>query len=141
MKFTAKKIMPLGDNDPKYGQRYWGAVEESDMPVSFNLMIPVDIIEGTTLEFEERLIKETGPNSKKPGTEYLFLKKVKVEGRALEATKTAPSSNLEGKIDAIAGDVKLLLSFVRQLQKGEKEVDTVVEDIGDGPIDMSAIPF
>lgn len=53
------------------------------------------------------------------------------------------NSKLENKLDAIAGDVKLLLSFVRQLQKDEpiQELDNVVEDIGDEPMNLDDIPF
>jgi hypothetical protein len=140
MTFTAIQIGPLGPQDPQYGQRYWGNVEETEMAVSFNLMQPVDILPGSKLEFEERTIKETGPNSKKPGTEYLFLKKVRVQGgqplpQATSAPSTAGSDTT--KLDAIHGDVKLILSFIRQMQKGDtptKQLDTVVEDIGDGNI-------
>lgn len=51
------------------------------------------------------------------------------------------TARLETKLDAITGDVKLMLSFVRQMQKGEPELDTVVEDIGDDPINLDGIPF
>lgn len=143
MNYTAKKINPLGDFDNKYGQRYWGAVNESAMPVSFNLMTPINISEGAELEFEEKVVKES-----KKGTEYMFLRKVKVSGNSATEIVKTESKNIEQKLDAIAGDVKLLLSFVRQLQKEstktqepEPEEDNVTEDIGDEPMDLSQIPF
>lgn len=47
------------------------------------------------------------------------------------------------KLDAIHGDLKLLMSWQRQDQKQEKEFvpDVVVEDIGDEPINLDDIPF
>lgn len=117
MKYTAKKIVPLGKFDETYGQRYWGSVEEAEMPVSFNLMKPINISEGAELEFEEKVIKES-----KKGTEYMFLRKVKVSGNSPAEIVKTESKNIESKLDAIAGDVKLLLSFVRQLQKKEEDV-------------------
>lgn len=63
------------------------------------------------------------------------------------------SPDITSKLDSIAGDVKLLLSFVRQMQKGnEPKPDPVIdvnpdEDIslddfgGEEPISMEDIPF
>lgn len=143
MKFTADKLAPLGDFDNKYGQRYWGTVEESDLSVSFNLMSPVDILPGQTVEYEEKVIKETGPNSKNPGTEYLFLRKVKVDGAKPLPEQTATTDgDIERKLDAIAGDVKMVLSFMRQLQKKvENPLDAVVDVDENEEISLQDIPF
>jgi len=145
MKFITKKINPLGDNDPKYGQRYWGYVEESEMPVSFNLMNPVDIREGVTLEFDEKAIKES-----KKGTEYLFLRKVKVSGEAL----VQPTSDDKKLLELIYDDTQKILKLLDGRSGYEKAKDTaeeikaktaeeeqVVEDIGDEPISLEDIPF
>lgn len=143
-KFTAIEINALGPFDNQYGQRYWGKVEDSDMPVSFNLMNPVDIPIGASIEFEERVIKETGPKSKNPGSEYQFLRKVKVGGGIPRPPENAPSSDissLEAKVD------KILAILEKPVQKSLKEsweettADVVDNDIGDGPINLDAIPF
>jgi hypothetical protein len=63
----------MGDMDPKYGQAYWGTVEEQDMPVKFNLMQQLDILPGRKIMAQEYTIKESAK-----GTEYMQLKKVKV---------------------------------------------------------------
>lgn len=152
-KFTAIEIRAIGEHDPKYGTRYWGRVEDSDMPVSFNLMNPVDIPIGASIEFEERVIKKTGPQSKNPGSEYQFLRKVKVGGGIPRMSTPASRgegapqgdlSSIEAKIDEILALLKIPAH--KSLKEAWDETnlgkhDTVVEDIGDGPIDLDAIPF
>jgi hypothetical protein len=76
-KLTVKYVSPLGEYDQKFGQRYYGKAHDTDMDISFNLMNPVNFEDGDEIEFEEKVIKEKGPQSKNPGEEYLFLKKVK----------------------------------------------------------------
>lgn len=151
MRFTAKKIQPIGDKDDKYGQRYWGYTEDSEMPISFNLMNPVDIPEGAALEFEERTIKETGPQSKNPGSEYLFLKKVKVIGG--ESLAKLPASGPQKLLELIYSDTQEILKLVKKdapaastslKEQWDKTTgkDDVVADLGDDEeIDLSAIPF
>lgn len=142
MNFTAKKIGPIGEYDTKYGQRYWGHVEESDMEVSFNLMSPVNIDEGVKLEFEEKTIKETKGSPEKPSREYLFLKKVKASGATAPPKQTSIDTDLSQKLDAIAGDVKLMLSFMRQVQKKlESPLDAVVDVDENEEINLQDIPF
>lgn len=145
MKFKAKQIRPLGAHDEKYGTRYWGTVHDSDMSVSFNLMSPVDIPEGAELEFEERTIKETGPNSKNPGTEYMFLKKVKVLG----ASTPLPKDDKK-LLELVYADTQRILQLLKQDTPAQSlkeqwdktvEKDEVVEDIGDEYIDIGSIPF
>lgn len=85
-RFKAKQIRPLGEFDQKYGQKYWGLVHDSDYEVSFNLMHPVNIDEGHTIDFEEKMLKET-----KSGKEYLFLRKVRVnDSGPQEELRAAP---------------------------------------------------
>lgn len=76
-RMTIKYMNPLGDYDQKYGQRYWGKAHDVDMDVAFNMMNPVNFEDGDEIEYEKKEIKETGPKSKNPGTEYIFLTKVK----------------------------------------------------------------
>ena len=142
MKFKVKKVNALGDHDEKYGQRYWGETYDSDMAISFNLMNPVEIPEGAELEFEERLIKETGPQSKNPGTEYLFLKKVKVLGAT---NKLALPTKDDDKLAQLTYEnTEEILRILKQTvppttlkENWDKTVekDTLVEDI-DEEIDM-----
>lgn len=136
MKYKVKKMNPLGDHDEKYGTRYWGEVEEADMPVSFNLMNPKDIPAGAELEFEEKTIKET-----KKGTEYMFLRKVRVLGGAPSQTQL-PAPDITQKLDAIIGNQKLMMSWLRELAgKEEPEEDKVVDVDPDEEVDLSSIPF
>lgn len=146
MRFTAIHVNPIGEHDEKYGTRYWGQVEDSDMSVSFNLMNPVDIPQGAQLEFEERSIKETGPQSKSPGTEYLFLKKVKVLG----GTPTSLPSDKDKTLELILGNTEEILRILNQTvppqslkEKWDKTVekDVVDEDIGDDIANLGQIPF
>lgn len=146
MKFTAKKINPLGEHDPKYGQRYWGYTEDSEMPISFNLMTPVDIPEGATLEFEERTIKES-----KKGTEYLFLKKVKVVGG--ESLAKLPANDSTKLLELVYDDTQEILRLLKKDDSGAstslketwdkttKQEDVVDDNVDDEPMDLSAIPF
>ena len=83
MEYTVNQIAPLGTFDEKYGQRYWGKVHEADMDISFNLMNPININKNDKLTWEEKLIKES-----KSGKEYIFLKKVKVNGEPVSPTKS-----------------------------------------------------
>jgi len=143
MKYTAKRITPLGDHDPKYGTRYWGSVHDSDMPVSFNLMNPVDINDGATLEFEEKVVKES-----KKGTEYFFLRKVKVEGNAIQTSMAAPAdlTSVHEQLDKILkllGDdgtsgetgYQKFKAKAKELPRSEPEPDNVDEDLEGMPED------
>ena len=76
MNYTIVYMRPLGEYDSKYGQKYWGKVEESDLEVSFNLMSPVNFDEGDNIEYEEKIQKET-----KNGKEYYQLRKVHLTGQ------------------------------------------------------------
>lgn len=95
---TIKYANPLGDYDQKYGQRYYGKAHDVAMDISFNLMNPVNFEDGDTIEFEERVIKQKGPQSKNPGEDYLFLKKVKRAdsgGGGAEPSSTPPQPSLK----------------------------------------------
>ena len=147
MKFKVKKVNALGSFDETYGQRYWGETYDSDMAISFNLMNPVEIPEGAELEFEERLIKETGPNSKKPGTEYLFLKKVKVLGATQKLQ--LPIKDDDKLAQLTYENTEEILRILKQTvppttlkETWDKTVEKdTVEDIGEEPMDLNAIPF
>lgn len=136
-KFKVKQINPLGPFDQKYGQRYWGSVHDSDMAVSFNLMNPVELEEGMELEFEERLLKETGPQSKNPGTEYMQLRKVKVSGA--KALPTSPPSDNTKLLELIYDDTQAILKFVTPLI--DKPAIDKVADVPDGAVNLDDIPF
>lgn len=94
MRYIVNQINPLGDYDEKYGQRYWGHVHDSDYEVSFNLMNPVNIEPGDTLDFEEKVIKES-----KKGKEYLFLRKVKVNAKDTPTATQSPSKGTRSTME------------------------------------------
>jgi hypothetical protein len=98
--YTTIKITPMGDYDQKFGQTYWGTVEEAQMPVRFNLMNPVNFDEGMPFGCEEAVIKESSK-----GTEYLQLRKVKVSGGTApshDGVKTPQQlDRIEAKLDQL----------------------------------------
>jgi hypothetical protein len=70
---ATENIRLMGEMHPKFGQAYWGNVEEQDEPVMFNLMQQVDIQPGRKLVAGEWAMKTS-----KSGTDYMQLKKVKL---------------------------------------------------------------
>lgn len=81
--FTAIDIALMGDNDPQFGQTYYGTVEEQSNPVRFNLKQVVDVAPGrkfVAAEVEHRTSKGSG----KP---YTQLKKVSLS----ESTDNPPT--------------------------------------------------
>jgi hypothetical protein len=77
--FKLTKISPLGEADPTYGQKYWGAAEGESLEISF-VTKAQGIAPGATITAEEKSIKTTNA-----GKEYAFLKKVKVNGGSSSA--------------------------------------------------------
>jgi hypothetical protein len=146
MNYTAKKIGPIGDNDPKYGQKYWGTVEEAQMEVSFNLMNPVDISEGAKLDFEEKMIRETKGSEEKPPREYMFLKKVKVSGAGPQTsipTSSGPSRLPKMTYDLVKQNNELLKKLVGEEseQPEDSKKEEKVAELDDEPINLDDIPF
>ncbi len=142
--YTVKKVGPIGDHDVKYGQRYWGTVEEADMEISFNLMNPRDIEPGMKLDFDEKVIRETKGSPDKPPREYMQLRKVRVSGVAPGQQTVTPAPDITQKLDAIIGNQKLIMSWLRQLVGDEKEEDApdkVVEVDDEEEINLDDIPF
>lgn len=137
MRYTVIKVGKLGSHDPKFGTRYWGRVEESQMEVSFNLLDPVDIPEGAELESEERLIKETKGTPEKPSREYLQLKKVKVFGGKPEVS-TSASVSAPGQ-DRILEELRKQTALLQKLV-GDSQEDTVVDLDPEETIDLDQIP-
>lgn len=83
MPFTytfTKEPLKLGDYDQKYGQAWWGEVNEHLQPVKFNTMSQDDITAEDVIEAEERTEKQTkgDPDKGKEPRPYYQLKKVKV---------------------------------------------------------------
>lgn len=96
--FTAtENIALLGDLDPKWGQTYWGNVEEQEMPIKFNLMQQVDIMPGRKLVAQESEIKTSTK-----GNKYMQLKKVKLSES--EKTPEKQSSIIEKYVGSIEED-------------------------------------
>jgi len=84
--FTLAKVNKLGDNDPTYGQRYWGEVSDDLTPVSFNSKQD-GFTPGSTITAEEKVMKQSAK-----GTQYWTLKKVKLieSSQLLESSETPP---------------------------------------------------
>lgn len=147
MQYTLIDPKPLGDNDPKYGQTWWSKTHDSDKPVMFNLMSGT-VGDGAVISFEESVNKQSAK-----GTEYLRLRKVKVEtGGQSNPTPTKDDEKLLTLIYENTEEILRILgqsappkSLKEQWNKttGQETTgeDVVDEDIGDDPIDLSAIPF
>lgn len=144
MTYTAIEINALGDHDPKYGQRYWGKVEETHTPVSFNLLNPVAIPIGAKIDYEEKLVKES-----KKGTEYFFLRKVKVSGGM---AVQQPSSDSQKLLELVYEQTTEILQILKSDQPRAslrdswdkattKEEDTVADLDPEEEIDIDSIPF
>lgn len=129
--YTTIKISPLGDKDPKYGQTYYGTVEEAQMPVMFNLMNPVDFEEGMPFTSEEYTVKTS-----KAGKDYMRLKKVKVLTGAKPLATVAPVKDT--LLEQIFNNTQEILAI---LKAETKVADRVIEDIGDEPVNLDDIPF
>ena len=148
MKYTTIKITPMGEHDPKYGTRYWGTVQEADLPVSFNLLNPVNVDEGAVLEYEERSERES-----KKGTMYVQLKKVKVlGGQAKVEQEKASQTSIMGYARLIYTEQRKQTALLEKLAgvayepsdapKEDKVVElTDGEVLGDEAIDLDQIPF
>lgn len=81
--FKLDKVNKLGDFDDTYGQRYWCASVDSELPLSFNTQNQ-DVMAGDTIEAQE----STNKRSTK-GTDYLQLKKVQVTA-SIQAKPSKP---------------------------------------------------
>lgn len=146
--YTIKTANKLGNFDAKYGQRWWGTVDEAQFEVSWNTMNETaDYFPGQKIEFEERLMKKTQGTAEKPSRDYLFLRKVKTIGgpQGVSSPPAAQSpenpqdattlQNIESKLDEVLALLKV------ENKVSEKVMDDVVADIGDGEINLADIPF
>ena len=129
---TAKEVKSMGELDPTYGQAYWGSVHEQAMPVKFNIKEVLDIPDGAKIQAEEYVMKTSGK-----GTEYMQLRKVKVEGGSKQTAIVAPPSDVMKLLEIINSKLDEILS---KIDPPIKE-DVVDEDIGDEPMDLKDIPF
>jgi len=146
--YTLKSVRPLGDNDPKFGQTYWADTHDQLEPVMFNLLNG-SVGEGARITAETVELKTSAK-----GTRYHRLKKIKVLGGS-QASQTPAVANDTGKtLELILENTQKILKLVDKSQPTLSESwkqttdqsltpvpDVVVEDIGDGPIDLSDIPF
>lgn len=116
--FTIKRVNPLGDRDPKYGQTFWAEVDEQIQPVMFNL-INGSVQDGDRITTTEVVLKTSGK-----GTEYHRLKKVTVQ----PGTNQPQSADLESRVYAL-----------EQAVFEGKEVKPKVEE--EATINLDDIPF
>lgn len=146
MQYTLINPKPLGDNDPKYGQTWWSDSHDSDKPLMFNLMTG-EVGDGAVISFEESVNKQSAK-----GTDYLRLRKVKVESPGAANGPVMTRSGDSGKLlELIYSDTQKILQLVdngtpQTLSEAWQETnkpakDTVVEDIGEEPMNLSDIPF
>lgn len=138
--FTLKDPRAMGDADPKYGQSYWSYTHDSQTPVMFNLM-DGQVGEGSRISAETVELKTSSK-----GTEYHRLRKVKILGQQQVTTSHKTNEELIlSKLDEVLSLLKEPKTLGQQWKdttgKTPKQLDNVVEDIGDDPIDLSAIPF
>lgn len=121
--FTYKldKVTKMGDMDAKYGQSYWAESSSELKPLKFNSMNE-NIKVGDTITAEESANRRSGK-----GTDYLQLRKVKVEG-----AQTAPQGS--SQLDRIEKKLDKLISTLN----GQ---DTVHEGLDGEPISLDDIPL
>jgi hypothetical protein len=131
----------MGDRDEKYGQTFWSETHDSDKPVMFNLMSGT-VGDGAVIEFEESLNKTSAK-----GTDYLRLRKVKVEssGDTSVGAANGPvsvTSDTTKLLELIYADTQKILEFVSPLVVPDNpaRVDEVAE-VPDEPVNMDDIPF
>lgn len=141
MNYTLKDPKPMGDNDPKYGQIWWSQTHDSDKPVMFNLMSGT-VGDGAVISFEESINKQSAK-----GTDYLRLRKVKIESSGV-THGSAPPNDSSKLLTLIYEDTQKILKLVDTSGYDKAKVvaaslprDTVVEDIGEEPINIDDIPF
>lgn len=138
MKYTLKKAAKLGGFDETYGQRFWGEVEEAQMPVSFNLMDKTvgEIWAGMPIEFEERKMKTSAK-----GNDYMHLTKVKLMGAPIKQTE-APLPSDQGKFQEIVLEkLSDIESALKDIAGVRDTLDTVVDVDPEEEVNLNSIPF
>jgi len=113
--FTITKADPMGEAG-EFGQSFWAEVEGSDLPIMFSKKGIKEIPAGSQLVAEEHVEKTS-----KKGNAYLFLKKVKLELALPDKTSEDGSNDVMDKLNAMHGDIKILILKVRQLAGVEDE--------------------
>jgi len=144
----------------KYGHSYWSYTHDSDVPVMFNLM-EGSVQDGTTISAETIELKTSSK-----GTEYLRLKKVKVDGPVQNVTSQTQINTSDDRIDTILETLEEVVELLVALHDSKSPIksgyekaqesraklskedaidvtpeDVVVDDIGDEPINLDDIPF
>lgn len=108
----------LGERHETYGWSVWCETDKG--PVMFNTQTQ-NILAGTQITAQDYEDKTSAK-----GKPYKRLKKVSIGEPAPAGTPETPSGEeVLSKLNAIQGDLKLVLSFMRQLQK---EQDKSPED-------------
>lgn len=140
--YTLKEPRLMGEPDEKGIQTFWSYVEEDDRPVRFQKKrehIPMG---------QKILAKKVTPAVSKTDKKipYLALEQVELlDEEPIEAEpvddnpETDPQTGYQAmmyKLEEIHADVKTILR-----KDGEEGEETVVEDIGDKPINLEDIPF
>lgn len=128
--YKLKNPKPMGDRDEKYGQTWWSETHDAGKPVMFNLMSGT-VGDGAVIEFEESVNKTSAK-----GTEYLRLRKVKVESVGA-APSASPPNDTTKLLELIYDDTQAILKFVTPLIEKPDEV----VDVPEGDVDLSDIPF
>lgn len=130
--FTISKINKLGDYDQKFGQSWWGEVNEQLEPVKFNMMAG-NPQAGDTITCEEVLLKTSTK-----GTDYHQLKKVKIVERAsdtsLGSTDKIPQAiagHSEHKLDQI-------LELIKEIHEATVKLNNPTQDLN---FDESGAPI
>lgn len=125
--YKLKDPKPMGERDDKYGQTFWSETYDAGKPVMFNLMSG-SVGDGAVIEFEESLNKTSAK-----GTEYLRLRKVKVESVGAAPSASPPNDTVK-LLELIYDDTQKILQLV------SPQIDKVAE-VPDGEINMDDIGF
>ena len=139
------KVNKLGDADPKYGQSWWGEVNQ-DKPVMFNTMSG-EFSDGCVIEYEERVEKVSKSEKKTP---YWRLRKVSLkEAGVITAADTSvgssgkPPAALQGFSPEIEKMIREIHESVVGTPVSPKAdvLPTDAEVLGGTEVDLSDIPY
>lgn len=129
--YKLKSPKKMGERHAEYGQTWWSDTPDSPKPLMFNLMSG-EVGDGAVIEFEESVNKTSAK-----GTEYLRLRKVKINSAGDTSSPSSPPNDTVKLLELIYDDTQAILKLVSPLI----EIPDEVADVPDGEISMDDIGF